>query len=159
MTEIPVASPPTTRGGLHISDDLPTNFAYENFALNTIREHRPFKHQLHLSLLGPAINFSLLQTPMFRFIWSHCALSRQTLVRQLPTGREWPGFQRLRGPCRCGSNPIPNKRHLFPTEAGGICTLCTSGPRAGQSQEVPSSETGAMGRPAVPWCNGEHSGL
>ena len=34
------------------------------------------------SLLGPAINLSLLQTLMFQFVWSHCASGTWTWVQQ-----------------------------------------------------------------------------
>ena len=34
------------------------------------------------SLLGPAINLSLLHTPTFQFVWPHCASGTQTWVWQ-----------------------------------------------------------------------------
>ena len=33
------------------------------------------------SRLSPAINFSLLQTPIFQFVWSHCALGTPAYVQ------------------------------------------------------------------------------
>ena len=33
------------------------------------------------SQLSPAINFSLLQTPIFQFVWSHCALGTPAYVQ------------------------------------------------------------------------------
>ena len=46
-----------------------------------------FEHEPPVPLHGPAINLPLLQTPTFRFVWSHCASGKRTCANRLSTGK------------------------------------------------------------------------
>ena len=69
----PVTSQPTKQKKVTHPADLIPNFAYKTSPQKPsgILGFLSISHPL--SLLVPAINLSLLQTPTFQFVWPHCA--------------------------------------------------------------------------------------
>ena len=55
--------------------------AFKSALLKPFEEYRGFVgHEPPVSVQGPAMNFSLLQTPRLQFVWSHWTLHTQTCV-------------------------------------------------------------------------------
>ena len=56
------------------------HLAFKNTLLKPFRQFRVSGHEPPVSLLGPAINLSLLLTPTLLFVWLHRALGAQTCI-------------------------------------------------------------------------------
>ena len=78
----PLTSPPTNQKKVTHPAALTPNLSLKTLPWNSLGSSGLLSMSHSFSLVGPAINLSLLQTPTFQFLWFHGASGTWTWVQQ-----------------------------------------------------------------------------